>query len=119
MGCRKSQRQLYWSAGQLRGGGGGDDDECGGGEEELVAVKVLKAAADAQAKEDLLNEAAIMASFQHRHILSLRGIVINGEPVCLSLCVCVCVCVAPLTTASYPARIAAIKRRHQSPIKRP
>ena len=45
---------------------------------EPVAVKVLKAAAGAQAQQDLLHEAEIMGSFQHGNILSLRGIVVNG-----------------------------------------
>jgi hypothetical protein len=51
------------------------DDE----DQQLVAVKVLKAGSDCHAREDLLHEAEIMASFQHRNILSLRGIVINGN----------------------------------------
>lgn len=52
-------------------------DEINGPNGEDVAVKVLKAGAGPQAREDLLQEAEIMRSFQHRNILSLRGIVVN------------------------------------------
>ena len=44
-----------------------------------VAVKVLKASANPEARHDLLHEAEIMGSFQHHNILSLRGIVLHGK----------------------------------------
>ena len=64
---------LLFAAGKLR-----YPDEINGPNGEDVAVKVLKAGAGPQAREDLLQEAEIMRSFQHRNILSLRGIVVNG-----------------------------------------
>ena len=54
-------------------------DEEDEDDDEAVAVKVLKAAAGPAAQDDLLQEAEIMVSFSHPNILSLKGIVINGN----------------------------------------
>lgn len=65
--------------GSLRRPNGGQPSSQQQPNDEAVAVKVLKAAAGPTAQEDLLQEAEIMISFSHPNILSLKGIVINGN----------------------------------------
>ena len=64
-----------------------------------VAVKLVKKGAPQEERMKLLQEAAILGQFRHRHVVSLYGVVTLGEPVsmcvcgCECVCVCVCVCV--------------------------
>ena len=46
-----------------------------------VAVKVVKKGAPREERLKLLQEAAILGQFRHRHIVSLLGVVTLGEPV--------------------------------------
>ena len=52
-----------------------------------VAVKTLKNGSE-EAKKDLLEEAALMASFKHRNVISLLGVCTRGMPVYLVLPFC-------------------------------
>jgi hypothetical protein len=47
----------------------------GGGVALTAAVKTLKSAADGAARDELLREAALMALFQHPHVVALVGVV--------------------------------------------
>ena len=46
-----------------------------------VAVKVVKKGAPQEDRLKLLQEAAILGQFRHRHVVSLFGVVTLGEPV--------------------------------------
>ena len=46
-----------------------------------VAVKVVKKGAPQEERLKLLQEAAILGQFRHRHVVSLFGVVTLGEPV--------------------------------------
>ena len=46
-----------------------------------VAVKVVKKGAPQEERLKLLQEAAILGQFRHRHVVSLLGVVTLGEPV--------------------------------------
>ena len=46
-----------------------------------VAVKVVKKGAPKEERLKLLQEAAILGQFRHRHVVSLFGVVTLGEPV--------------------------------------
>ena len=56
-----------------------------------VAVKVVKKGAPQEERLKLLQEAAILGQFRHRHVVSLFGVVTLGEPVSYKYVVCVCV----------------------------
>ena len=56
------------------------------GENVDVAVKTLKEGADEQDKVKFLQEAAIMGQFKHPNVVTMYGVVTEGEPV--SVCVC-------------------------------
>ncbi|EDQ90683.1 uncharacterized protein MONBRDRAFT_15893 [Monosiga brevicollis MX1] len=47
----------------------------------LVAVKSLHDAADEKARQELLEEAAVMAQFNHRNVVKLVGVVTVGRPI--------------------------------------
>lgn len=47
----------------------------------LVAVKQLHVDATAEARREILLEAAVMAQFDHQHVLSLVGVVTKGDPI--------------------------------------
>ena len=46
-----------------------------------VAVKLVKNGAPQEERVKLLQEAAILGQFKHRHVVSLLGVVTLGEPV--------------------------------------
>ena len=51
------------------------------GDSEVVAIKVLHQSADAaSARLQLLEEAAVMAQFDHPHVVKLIGVVTSGNP---------------------------------------
>ena len=64
-----------------------------------VAVKVVKKGAPREERLKLLQEAAILGQFRHRHVVTLFGVVTLGEPVSykyvmyLYVCMCMFVCV--------------------------
>ena len=49
-----------------------------------VAVKLVKKGAPQEERVKLLQEAAILGQFKHKHIIDLLGVVTVGEPVGLS-----------------------------------
>ena len=49
------------------------------GEPVNVAVKLLKETANVELQEDFIREVEIMASCQHRNIVSLLGVLVQGE----------------------------------------
>ena len=55
------------------------------GENVDVAVKTLKEGAEEQDKVKFLQEAAIMGQFKHPNVVTMYGVVTEGEPV--SVCV--------------------------------
>ena len=52
----------------------------GGGEVE-VAVKTLKEGSGEEDRVKFLQEAAIMGQFKHHNVVTIYGVVIDGEPV--------------------------------------
>eukprot|EP00117_Sycon_ciliatum_P013124 scpid20563/ scgid4905/ Ephrin type-B receptor 1 len=56
-----------------------------GDEVRHVAVKKLKSGASAETTTRFLRESAIMAQFNHQHIVRLYGVVVQGEPMMLVL----------------------------------
>lgn len=55
--------------------------ESGTNVEYLVAVKVLHQDSTAVARSELLEEAAILAQFDHPHVVQLVGVVTAGQPI--------------------------------------
>ena len=53
-----------------------------------VAVKLVKNGAPQEERVKLLQEAAILGQFRHRHVVSLLGVVTLGEPVSGSVNAC-------------------------------
>ena len=51
----------------------------------IVAVKALHRRCSAAAREELLDEAMIMAQLSHPHVVELIGVITIGRPVCLVL----------------------------------
>ena len=51
------------------------------GTSQEVAVKLVKKGAPQEERLKLLQEAAILGQFRHRHVVSLFGVVTLGEPV--------------------------------------
>ena len=51
------------------------------GEDVDVAVKMLKEGSDKQDRVKFLQEAAIMGQFKHPHVVTMYGVVTEGEPV--------------------------------------
>ena len=54
-----------------------------------VAVKMLNSSSN-EDRVRFLQEGAIMGQFKHKNIVALRGLVLDGEPVRLTLCNHVC-----------------------------
>lgn len=44
---------------------------------EIVAIKVLKDTVSREAEEDFMREVDIMSTFEHRNILTLKGVVLR------------------------------------------
>ena len=57
-----------------------------------VALKTMKPGSTEEDKIEFLQEAAIMAQFQHPNVVSLYGIVNKGEPVSVCTLVCLSLC---------------------------
>ena len=53
----------------------------GEGEEVEVAVKTLKEGSEKEEKVKFLQEAAIMGQFKHHNVVTMYGVVTQGEPV--------------------------------------
>ena len=53
----------------------------GEGEEVEVAVKTLKEGSEKEEKVRFLQEAAIMGQFKHHNVVTMYGVVTQGEPV--------------------------------------
>ena len=53
----------------------------GEGEEVEVAVKTLKEGSGKEEKVKFLQEAAIMGQFKHHNVVTMYGVVTEGEPV--------------------------------------
>ena len=51
------------------------------GEDVDVAVKTLKEGSDKQDRVKFLQEAAIMGQFRHPNVVTMYGVVTEGEPV--------------------------------------
>ena len=51
------------------------------GEDVDVAVKMLKEGSDKQDRVKFLQEVAIMGQFKHPHVVTMYGVVTEGEPV--------------------------------------
>ena len=51
------------------------------GEDVDVAVKMLKEGSDKQDRVKFLQEAAIMGQFRHPNVVTMYGVVTEGEPV--------------------------------------
>ena len=70
-----------------------------------VAVKVVKKGAPQEERLKLLQEAAILGQFRHRHVVSLFGVVTLGEPVSykyvMYLYVCTCMFVLCVCTSYH------------------
>ena len=80
---------LYFSLGGLLGSGqfgtvykGVLGSGEGGGEVE-VAVKTLKEGSREEDRVKFLQEAAIMGQFKHHNVVTMYGVVTDGEPVSL------------------------------------
>ena len=68
------------------------------GSDYLCAAQTLKPGPSAAELDEFMREAAIMAQFNHRNVVSLVGVITIGEPrmiLCVRACVraCVCACV--------------------------
>ena len=59
------------------------------GEDVDVAVKMLKQGSDEQDRVKFLQEAAIMGQFKHPNVVTMYGVVTEGEPVSLKRTNCV------------------------------
>ena len=59
------------------------------GEDVDVAVKMLKQGSDEQDRVKFLQEAAIMGQFKHPNVVTMYGVVTEGEPVSLKSTNCV------------------------------
>ena len=80
---------LYFSLGGLLGSGqfgmvykGVLGSSEGGGEVE-VAVKTLKEGSGEEDRVKFLQEAAIIGQFKHHNVVTMYGVVTDGEPVSL------------------------------------
>ena len=54
----------------------------GSGDEFEVAVKTLKEGSGEEDRVKFLQEAAIMGQFKHHNVVTMYGVVTEGEPVC-------------------------------------
>ena len=55
----------------------------GGKDRSVVAIKVLKEGASSQTKKEFFREATLMHTFDHPNILTLIGVCIDQEPLCM------------------------------------
>ena len=53
----------------------------GSGDEVEVAVKTLKEGSEKEDRVKFLQEAAIMGQFKHHNVVTMYGVVTDGEPV--------------------------------------
>ena len=78
---------LYFSLGGLLGSGQFGTVYKGvlgsGGGEVEVAVKTLKEGSGEEDRVKFLQEAAIMGQFKHHNVVTMYGVVTDGEPVSL------------------------------------
>ena len=74
--------------------------QSAGGEVE-VAVKTLKEGSKKEDRVKFLQEAAIMGQFKHPNVVTMYGVVTDGEPVSYSKHVTVIVCHCRLSMYRY------------------
>ena len=65
--------------------------QSAGGEVE-VAVKTLKEGSDKEDRVKFLQEAAIMGQFKHPNVVTMYGVITDGEPVRFNIIVTISYC---------------------------